>query len=109
MDSVHTKDRETAGSGLYPSDNLALNLPLGKEKDRPLPITHVYVHLFADPSFNIVLVCLCAIVKQKSDQHGQLCASISKPTAAPYSSTIYASKTCEGQYAPVKLDILAAC
>jgi hypothetical protein len=99
MDSVHTNDRETAGSGLYPSDDLALNLPLGTEKDRPLPITHVYVPLLAGPSLNIVLVCLCAIVKQESDQHVQLCARISKPAAAPYSSTIYASKTCEGQCA----------
>lgn len=43
MASAGPDKLETAGSGTHPSENLVLDIPLSVEKDRPLPVKHVYV------------------------------------------------------------------
>lgn len=45
MASAKPEELDTAGSGTHQAENLVLDIPLGAEKDRPLPVKHVYVLL----------------------------------------------------------------
>ena len=45
MASAAPEKLETAGSGTHPAEHLVLDIPLGVEKDRPLPVKHVYVFI----------------------------------------------------------------
>ena len=45
MASTGPETLEKAGSGTHQAENLVLDIPLAAEKDRPLPVKHVYVQV----------------------------------------------------------------
>ena len=49
MASTTPEKLEKAGIGTYNTENLVLDIPLAAEKDRPLPVKHVYVFFSESP------------------------------------------------------------
>ena len=75
MASAKPEELATDGSGTHQAENLVLDIPLGVEKDRPLPVKHVYVLpflklLLQSPPSSIDYI-LSWTVTLKSDPYGR--------------------------------------